>query len=105
MERKLENLEDVLNAIREERDYRDKLWGNTQKRGEHSIGEFLLYIDDYLQEAKHIVSRKAAPGCNKEALHIVRKLATLCVSCMELNGVERRDMSDLNKKRELHGVE
>ena len=98
------NLEDVFKAIKNERKYQDELFGDQETEGQHSITEFLVYIRDYTEEALHVVSRMVDPECNDIALHIVRKIATLCVACMEQNGIRERDMKDLAKCCELHGI-
>jgi hypothetical protein len=93
-------IDTVFEAVRGEIEYQDRLWG-----GEcHTLAEWLLFMRDYLDEASRVVSRKAAPQCDEEALHIVRKITTMGVRCMEENGVYDRDMRDLERSCELHGV-
>lgn len=103
----MDMMERVFEAIRREREYQNVLWVDFLHRSsakEHSVTEWLLFIDDYLQEAKHAICRKASPIGVSEALHVVRKIAALCVVCMEQNGIEERDMDDLNKSCELHSI-
>lgn len=68
------------------------------------MSEFILYMQDYLREAQEIVCRKASPACDEDALHIVRKVEAMAASCMEQNGIQKRDMDDLKRACELHGV-
>jgi len=98
------SMEDVLDAIKGEREYQDKLWGDAMSGGRHEVPGWILYIEDYLHEARSAVSRYASPECDEKALHTMRKIAAMCVACMEQNGVRFRDMGDLAHKCEMHGV-
>jgi hypothetical protein len=104
MLRKNRSMKDAFDAIRKEREYQDKLWGDAQSRGIHSVSEWILFIQNYLREAEEIVCRMASPKCDEDALHIIRKIGTMAVCCMEQNGIADRDMKDLDKSCELHGV-
>jgi len=97
-------MEEVFEAIKEEREYQDKLWGQAMSKGRHDIPSWILYMEDYLQEAREVVSRYATPECDEDALHAIRKIAAMCVACMEQNGLQRRNMKDLDRSCELHGV-
>jgi hypothetical protein len=98
-----EHLDEVFEAIRVERDYQDALWGADRV---HSVSEWILYMRDYIDQAAAIVSRTSAPTCNREALHIIRKVATMGVACMEQNGIPVRNMRDLKKARiRVRGIE
>lgn len=90
--------EKVFEVIELEREYQDMLWGPMQEGGKHNVTEFLVYIEDYVAEAKHLMSRYASPASDEKALHIVRKVAALAVACMEQNGNPRRDFEDLSKR-------
>lgn len=94
--------EQVFDIIETERRYQDLLWGPTQERGDHTVTEFLVYVEDYVSEAKHIMSRHASPGADEEALHILRKVAALCVACMEQNGAIPRDINDIKTAENRH---
>jgi len=96
--------EEALEAIRKEREYQNKLWGGVMSKGRHDVPSWILYMEDYLQEAREAVSRFASPQCDEEALHIMRKIAAMAVACMEQNGIRNRDMKDLERSCELHGV-
>lgn len=47
------------------------------------VGDWLIFIRGYYNEAVHIASHV---GDETETLHVIRKLAGLCVSCMRANG-------------------
>jgi hypothetical protein len=100
----MSKMKEAFNAIRKEREYQDRLWGRTPTKGLHSVAEWILYIQDYIQEAGNAISRNASPGCDEEALHSIRKVAAMAVCCMEQNGIFERDMKDLDKALERHGV-
>ncbi len=89
--------EDVYRLVDGERDYQDSRWGSTlssdrepvpgTQGGDRTIDEFALYIagysDDLIREASHF-------GGAENKLAIVRKLAGLCVACMEQHGAPQR---------------
>jgi hypothetical protein len=83
----------VFEAINTERAYQDKKWTpeTTISSGIHSIEEWIMYIEDYLDEAKHTLSREPKQICDPKALHIMRKVAAMAVACMEQNGAYNRE--------------
>jgi uncharacterized protein with FMN-binding domain len=80
----------VYEAFDGERDYQDEKWGGNGTHGVHSITEFLVYIQDYTEEALHIVTHEEDETANQKALHIVRKIGALAVACMEQHGAPKR---------------
>lgn len=84
--------QEVYWAINDERDYQDRKWNEntTTSAGKHSVSEWLVYMQDYLTEAIHQVSRGADPKASEDALHTVRKITAMGVACMEQNGAVRR---------------
>ncbi len=82
----------VYAAIDTERAYQDQKWNpeTTTSNGLHSPAEWLVYIEDYVTEAKHIASREADPGANIKVMEIMRKIAGMAVSAMEQNGALSR---------------
>lgn len=70
----------VFEAIKSERDYQDRLWGPTETKGIHSVAEFVLFIEDYVAEARSQLSRNAGHQADEDALNTLRKVAALCVS-------------------------
>ena len=81
----------VYKAIDSERDYQDSKWGDTLCEGKHSPTEYMVYIQDYLQEAMNVVSRVADPEGSAHAMHIIRKITAMGVACGEQNGMPERE--------------
>lgn len=82
----------VIQAIDSEREYQKAKWGNTLSGGRpgdgfRTVDEFTTYIagytDDLVHEASHF-------GNDMSKLEIVRKIAGLCVACMEQHGAPLR---------------
>lgn len=83
------SLKEALGAIDTERDYQDWRWNasTTVTEGRHSVGEFLVFMDDYVREAKAQLS-----AGDDLALHTIRKVAGLGVACMEQHGAPEPDI-------------
>lgn len=84
--------QEVYSAIDTERDYQHTKWGNTLSggrpgNGERSVDEFVLYISGY---ADKLVAFSSEFADTETKLNIVRKVAGLCVACMEQHGAPRR---------------
>jgi hypothetical protein len=82
---------EVYAAIDGERTYQDSKWIPTEEH-RHSITEWLVYIEDYVNEAKHVLSRKPDPEALPFALHTLRKIGAMAVAAMEQNGAATRDV-------------
>ena len=91
MERK-----EIYEVIDGERDYQDKIWDGTAssknpscEKGalDRTIDEFALYIKGYSNDLVQIASHSDDP--NKK-LDVIRKVAGLCVACMEKHGAVKR---------------
>lgn len=84
--------EEVYKAIDGERDYQAKRWNEntTTTAGVHSVTEYLVYMQDYVNEALHTVSRTGDPLGSTAGLDIIRKVTALGVACMEQNGAIKR---------------
>lgn len=80
----------IITAIDEERAYQDMLWGPSVTRNDHSLMEFLDYIDDYTAEARHVLCRQTDTRAIPFAKHSLRKIAALAVAAMEAHGVALR---------------
>jgi hypothetical protein len=86
--------EDVYRAIDSERDYQDSMWSDTASdgepgEGERSRDEFALYIAAYTADLV-----QTCKNFNEtEKTEIMRKIAGLCVACMEQHGVNNRELS------------
>lgn len=83
---------EVYAAIDSERAYQDQRWNTdtTPTGGNHTVTEFLTYMQDYLTQAIHQASRYADPEATAMVLDTVRKVTTLGVACMEQNGAPLR---------------
>lgn len=83
----------VYDAIDSERAYQDSLWNSdtTTSEGEHSLEEWYVYIEDYVNEAKHILTREARQTADPKALAIMRKVGGMAVAAMEQHGAPRRE--------------
>jgi RPA family protein len=75
---------EVFSLIDGERDYQDLRWKDSLSR---SVGDFLVYMDDYMRKAKE---RFTAVEGTDEALDVIRKVTALGVACMEKHGAPRR---------------
>lgn len=83
---------DTVEAVDGELDYQLVAWNKdtTITEGKHSVGEFINFIDDYLTEAKLIISRNGEPDASRAALHNIRKITAMGFSCMMQNGAPKR---------------
>lgn len=79
--------DDVYKLIDGEREYQKKRWNpdTTITGGIHHVTDYLVYMQDYIHEAMHIVSRAADPSASDQALEIIRKITAMGVACMEQN--------------------
>lgn len=85
--------QEVYAAVDSERDYQDsriKNDGSTAPDGKHSPEEYLVYMQDYLNEALHTASRVWGPKARPAIMEIVRKVTALGVAAMEANGAPQR---------------
>lgn len=81
---------DVYAIIDGERDYQDSLASTSETGGEHTVTEFLLYMDDYVLQAKRIAATTWGPDAKTKTLNVIRKITALGVACMEQNGAVPR---------------
>lgn len=86
------NRKQVYNCIDGERLYQDSRWNSstTPTEGKHTVTEFILYMQHYLNEAIRLVSTQADPKAIHDGLDFIRKVTTLGIACMEQNGVVER---------------
>lgn len=75
----------VMSAIAREREFQDRKHGHPES-APHSIGAWLLVIEDELREAK-LACIKGQTGRDNVISEIVQIAAT-CVACLEQWGVE-----------------
>lgn len=78
------NRSKVYSVIDSERDYQDALIaGGTYEKAIHTVGEEVLMICHYSDLAKEAWTKNYG---DVAALNQVRKIAALCVRCMENHG-------------------
>lgn len=82
--------EEVYAVVDGERDYQDSLAATSETDGYHTVSEFILYMEDYIAEARNVASRTWGPDATTKSLDIIRKVTALGVACMEQNGVVAR---------------
>ena len=84
--------EEVFAAINGEREYQDSKWSadRTDSGGSHTVDEWLVYIEDYVNEAKHFTSRNSNPKAREFVLNALRKIGAMAVAAQEQNGVRTR---------------
>lgn len=85
--------EQAFAVVSGERDYQDSLWNpdTTTSNGQHTVSEFVLYMEHNLQKAREVLSTMASPGAEAAGLAFVRKVTGLGISCMEQNGAPERE--------------
>jgi hypothetical protein len=77
----------VYREIDKERDYQDALSAERTDGSHKTVGDYLTMLSTYQRKAEDAWTNN--PG-TKMALHEIRKIATICVRCMEEHGVPTR---------------
>lgn len=83
----------AVDIIQGERQYQDMRWatdGDPSNPHQHSPEEWIMYMEDYLAEAKHILSRNDESVAYPQAMEIIRKVAAMGVAAIEQNGCDPR---------------
>jgi hypothetical protein len=80
--------DDVIAALKSERTYQVRRWGFRQEDGSmveasHDVFEWVVYIQDYLNEGLHSLSREPDELAYKMALDSLRKCATMAIAYFE----------------------
>ena len=92
--------ERVYRALDTERDYQKylakKAGVNAYKVRPHSLEDFVLYMEDYMHELRHQLSRIWTRDRNPttEMLNTLRKVTALGVAAMEQHGAPYRDFNE-----------
>ena len=96
MTRLILSRKEVYALIDGERDYQHERWNEstTSSNGDHTWEEWIVYIEDYLSDAKHILSRESKSKCDPIVGEVMRKVAALAVASLENNGSTPRKKSD-----------
>ena len=79
----------VYAAINGERRYQGK-WQKSDSKGEHSFSEWFAYMEDYIDEAQHILAREMEQDAYPKVTHIMRKVTAMGVAAMEQLGAPQR---------------
>lgn len=86
--------EEVYQAIDSERNYQEamaeKAHGDPSNDGTKHLEEFVLYMEDYLHEARTQLSRTWGPTAYDDATATIRKVVAIGVSALEVWGVQKR---------------
>ena len=85
--------QEVYAAIDDEREYQQIRWNEhtTVSGGHHPPEAWIVYMENYLAEAKQILSRGEQQEAYLEAMHILRKVTALGVAAMEDHGAPLRE--------------
>jgi hypothetical protein len=73
------NRQQVFDRLSEEREYQNDRWGGPIHDREHNIGDWVIYMEHYLQKAKTSLTT----GSTEDALSELRKVTALGVACFE----------------------
>ena len=75
----------VYEFIDDERADQDDKWNRdtTTSAGQHSHGEWLLYMQDYLTEAINMSTRNPDPKATDLVMENIRKITAMGVAAME----------------------
>jgi len=76
----------IYAAISGELDYQTRKWGSVTEHP-HTVGEWLLIVEEELSEAKHAWVK----GHDDDALRELLQVAAVAVSCMVQHGVVERE--------------
>ena len=82
------NRDDVYDAIDSERDFQDNFIAQKGLNQFKSVGEFLTLTRVYSNKADNAWTYN---GGDDGALEEIRKIAAICVACMENHGAKRRN--------------
>jgi hypothetical protein len=80
---------EIVKTLFEERSYQDSKWGGKDHDSKQSIGDFIIYMEQFLNEAKfHYTGPEEA---RIDVLHCLRKVTALGIACFEVHGVPKRN--------------
>lgn len=78
----------AIDAIDEELNYQDKKWGDVYDDGDWSIGDWIIFMERYVERAKALLGHPIPALCE------VRKIGALAVKCMICHGTVTRTEED-----------
>ena len=79
---------DVYKIIDSERDYQDQLEEDRTEGLPHSVGDYVVMLQHYINDATKAWTLN--PG-DEMAIEVVRKIAGIAVHCMEDHGAKKRE--------------
>lgn len=82
------NRDSVYDAINSERDFQETFIAEKGLKSEKTVGEYLTLIRTYCSRADIAWTFKSG---DDSALNEIRKIAAICVACMERHGVKSRE--------------
>lgn len=84
---------EVYDALDSERAYQESRWNasTTTSKGKHSFSEWFAYMEDYIDEAQHMLAREAKQDAYPKVEHFMRKVTAMGVAAMEQLGAPRRE--------------
>lgn len=83
---------EVYAALDSERDYQEMRKVRDNGTHGHSIEEFLLYMQVYLNDTFNVAAKTWGPEAGPKTLEQLRKVTALGVACMEQHGAPRRSI-------------
>lgn len=81
---------EVYAALESERAYQNMRQVRDQGQPFHTLEDFLLFMDVYLEDAKRIAATTWGPDAKPKTLEFVRKVTALGVAAMEQHGAPQR---------------
>lgn len=81
---------DAIDGEREYQGFRAVKDGTKTPDRAKDLESFVLYAQDYLEEARRQITREWGPDSNRAPLHTLRKVAALLVAAMETYGAPQR---------------
>ena len=91
----------VYGAIDSERDFQDAFTRDKGLNPNKTVGEYLTLIRTYANKADAAWTGQAG---DNGALEEIRKIATICVSCMEKHGANSRSYTPAPVSRTSHRI-
>lgn len=82
--------EQVFYALNTERAYQESRIDKDSGSREHTVEDFILFMEHYLFEARRVASTTWGPPAKPATLEFVRKVTALGVACMEKHGAPLR---------------
>jgi hypothetical protein len=81
--------EDVYKLIDGEREYQNNLWPSHEEAPQLTIGEFVLMLEEYANQARKewIVEKRP----EQKTMAVIRKIGGIAVRAMEIHGAPPRN--------------